>query len=82
MNKAIVQQANSGLIYEIGYNLDIWCINLIGYIHQWLFYVAAGDQPSDAEVKQLLQDVEKYTLASHLSWGLWGIISVICAYSE
>ncbi|XP_065618722.1 probable choline kinase 2 isoform X2 [Quercus suber] len=34
-----------------------------------------GDEPSDIEVKQLLQDVEKYTLASHLVWGLWGIIS-------
>lgn len=27
-------------------------------------------------MEQLLQDVEKYTLASHLFWGLWGIISV------
>ncbi|KAJ4720434.1 Choline kinase [Melia azedarach] len=36
---------------------------------------STGDQPSDVEVQQLLQDVEKYTLASHLSWGLWGIIS-------
>lgn len=36
----------------------------------------AGNQPSDLEVKQLLQEVEKYTLASHLLWGLWGIISV------
>ncbi|KAG9456862.1 hypothetical protein H6P81_001370 [Aristolochia fimbriata] len=27
------------------------------------------------DVEQLLQDVEKYTLASHLIWGLWGIIS-------
>ncbi|KAF8032082.1 hypothetical protein BT93_D1099 [Corymbia citriodora subsp. variegata] len=34
-----------------------------------------GDAPTEAEVEQLLQDVEKYTLASHLFWGLWGIIS-------
>ncbi|KAJ7982389.1 Choline kinase [Quillaja saponaria] len=34
-----------------------------------------GDQPSDVEVDQLLQDVEKYTLANHLFWGLWGIVS-------
>ncbi|KAB1200830.1 putative choline kinase 2 [Morella rubra] len=34
-----------------------------------------GDEPSDVEVEQLLQDVEKCTLASHLFWGLWGIIS-------
>ncbi|KAH7548440.1 hypothetical protein JRO89_XS14G0129200 [Xanthoceras sorbifolium] len=33
------------------------------------------DQLNDVEVNQLLQDVEKYTLASHLIWGLWGIIS-------
>lgn len=38
--------------------------------------LCAGDVPSDAEVERLLQDVEKYTLASHLFWGLWGIISV------
>ncbi|GLT60145.1 hypothetical protein SLA2020_368460 [Shorea laevis] len=37
----------------------------------------AGNEPSNAEseLDQLLQDVEKYTLASHLVWGLWGIIS-------
>ncbi|TXG49171.1 hypothetical protein EZV62_025046 [Acer yangbiense] len=34
-----------------------------------------GDQLNDVEVNQLLEDVEKYTLASHLIWGLWGIIS-------
>ncbi|XP_023540541.1 uncharacterized protein LOC111800873 isoform X2 [Cucurbita pepo subsp. pepo] len=31
--------------------------------------------PSDSEVEKLVQDVEKYTLASHLVWGLSGIIS-------
>ncbi|XP_030538386.1 probable choline kinase 2 [Rhodamnia argentea] len=35
----------------------------------------SGDAPTDVEIEQLLQDVEKYTLASHLFWGLWGIIS-------
>lgn len=35
----------------------------------------SGHVPSEAEVEQLVQDVEKYTLASHLFWGLWGIIS-------
>ncbi|KAL3616790.1 hypothetical protein CASFOL_039184 [Castilleja foliolosa] len=35
----------------------------------------SGNQPSDREVQQLLQEVEKYTLASHLHWGLWGLIS-------
>ncbi|XP_068649269.1 probable choline kinase 2 [Aristolochia californica] len=36
---------------------------------------SSGSEPSGDDVKQLLQDVEKYTLASHLTWGLWGIIS-------
>ncbi|XP_050232083.1 probable choline kinase 2 [Mercurialis annua] len=40
-----------------------------------VYLSSSGDQVSDAEVKQLLDDVEKYTLASHLFWGLWGIIS-------
>ncbi|KZV58289.1 hypothetical protein F511_01140 [Dorcoceras hygrometricum] len=34
-----------------------------------------GSQPSDLEVEQLAEQVEKYTLASHLLWALWGIIS-------
>lgn len=42
-----------------------------------LIHLYAGDEPSDVEVEQLLQDVEKCTLASHLFWGLWGIISVL-----
>ncbi|CAI9116466.1 OLC1v1017617C5 [Oldenlandia corymbosa var. corymbosa] len=36
---------------------------------------SAGQEPSDAEVQQLAEDIEKYTLANHLFWGLWGIIS-------
>ncbi|CAA7043242.1 unnamed protein product [Microthlaspi erraticum] len=36
---------------------------------------SSGEEPSDAMVEKLLEDVEKYTLASHLTWGLWGIIS-------
>lgn len=35
-----------------------------------------GNEPSNVEVDHLLQDIEKFTLASHLVWGLWGIISV------
>jgi len=35
-----------------------------------------GEKPSDTEVEQLLQEVEKYALANHLSWGIWGVISV------
>ncbi|KAI3505045.1 hypothetical protein L1887_26906 [Cichorium endivia] len=36
---------------------------------------STGNQPSDAEVDQLLEDIEKYTLANHIFWGLWGLIS-------
>ncbi|CAK7355334.1 unnamed protein product [Dovyalis caffra] len=32
--------------------------------------------PTDIEEEQLLENVEKYKLANHLFWGLWGIISV------
>ncbi|KAI3455884.1 hypothetical protein Pfo_012547 [Paulownia fortunei] len=40
-----------------------------------IYLSGSGKQPSDVEVEQLLQEVEKYTLASHLLWALWGIIS-------
>ncbi|KAE8713846.1 putative choline kinase 2 [Hibiscus syriacus] len=40
-----------------------------------IYLESAGEKPGDTEVKQLLEDVEKYTLASHLTWGVWGIIS-------
>lgn len=38
--------------------------------------LSVGNQPSDNEVEQLMDDAEKYTLANHLFWGIWGIISV------
>ncbi|XP_021968854.1 probable choline kinase 2 isoform X3 [Helianthus annuus] len=34
-----------------------------------------GNQPVNSEVDKMLEEVEKYTLASHLLWGLWGVIS-------
>lgn len=40
-----------------------------------LYLSSSGKEPSDVEVEQLVQDTEKYTLAGHLVWGLWGIIS-------
>ncbi|KAH8512595.1 hypothetical protein Peur_056594 [Populus x canadensis] len=43
------------------------------FLHVYLS--SSGGQPSDNEVEQLLENVEKYKLASHLFWGLWGIIS-------
>ena len=41
-----------------------------------LWVLSAGEQLSNSEVEQLLQEIEKYTLANHLFWGVWGIISV------
>ncbi|KAA8547059.1 hypothetical protein F0562_003488 [Nyssa sinensis] len=37
-----------------------------------------GNQPNDIEVQKLVNDAEKYTLANHLFWGLWGLISQLC----
>ncbi|KAK1353203.1 hypothetical protein POM88_052338 [Heracleum sosnowskyi] len=34
-----------------------------------------GNQLDDSEVQRLVDDIEKYTLANHLFWDLWGIIS-------
>ncbi|KFK45108.1 hypothetical protein AALP_AA1G345500 [Arabis alpina] len=36
---------------------------------------SSGEEPREEDIKQLLEGAEKYTLASHLFWGLWGIIS-------
>ncbi|XP_042495659.1 probable choline kinase 2 [Macadamia integrifolia] len=43
------------------------------FVHVYLS--SSGNEPRDHEVEQLLEDIEKYTLASHLLWRLWGIIS-------
>ncbi|CAK9133676.1 unnamed protein product [Ilex paraguariensis] len=40
-----------------------------------VYLSCSGDQPSDLKMEQFVQEVEKYTLANHLFWGLWGIIS-------
>jgi choline/ethanolamine kinase len=38
-------------------------------------FCLSGENPSDAEVEHLLGLIAKYSLASHIFWGLWGIIS-------
>lgn len=44
------------------------------FIEQYL--VSSGEEEaSEALIDQMLNDVEKYALASHIFWGLWGIIS-------
>ncbi|KAK4774251.1 hypothetical protein SAY87_029270 [Trapa incisa] len=41
-----------------------------------IYLNSAGKQSSDQDqVEELLSDAEKYTLANHLFWGLWGMIS-------
>ncbi|KAK2420771.1 gmCK1p [Trifolium repens] len=42
----------------------------------YTYLSSEGKKPSDAEVEQLVNVVEKYTLANHLFWGLWGLISI------
>ncbi|KAL0285637.1 UNVERIFIED_CONTAM: putative choline kinase [Sesamum angustifolium] len=43
------------------------------FVQQYLR--SAGDEPSDEAIEQLANDIEKYTLANHIFWGLWGLIS-------
>ncbi|GFY85756.1 choline kinase 1 [Actinidia rufa] len=43
------------------------------FVHVYLS--SGGNEPGHSEVEQLVEDAEKYTLANHLFWGLWGIIS-------
>ncbi|XP_042513834.1 probable choline kinase 2 [Macadamia integrifolia] len=43
------------------------------FVH--IYLSSSGGHPNELEVERLVQDIEKYTLASHLCWGLWGIIS-------
>ncbi|XP_019438839.1 PREDICTED: probable choline kinase 2 [Lupinus angustifolius] len=43
------------------------------FIHNYLS--SQGKKPSNIEVEQLVTAAEKYTLANHLFWGLWGVIS-------
>ncbi|XP_049931147.1 probable choline kinase 2 isoform X3 [Nymphaea colorata] len=41
----------------------------------YVYLTSSGDYAGEMEVEQLVKDTEKYALASHLLWGLWGIIS-------
>ncbi|KAL1300679.1 hypothetical protein HN51_045333 [Arachis hypogaea] len=36
---------------------------------------SSGEEQIDSKVEQLLDDIENFTLANHLFWGFWGIIS-------
>lgn len=39
------------------------------------YLTSSGEDICDSEVGNLVQDAEKYSLANHLFWGLWGLIS-------
>ncbi|KAL8058324.1 hypothetical protein ABFS82_03G010300 [Erythranthe guttata] len=43
------------------------------FIKQYLS--SAGEEASDEKIAKLADDVEKYSLANHIFWGLWGLIS-------
>ncbi|GAA0156588.1 kinase [Lithospermum erythrorhizon] len=43
------------------------------YIHAYLSY--AGHEADESEIGKMSEEAEKYSLASHIFWGLWGIIS-------
>ncbi|XP_076960563.1 putative choline kinase 2 [Bidens hawaiensis] len=43
------------------------------FLHVYLS--SSGNPPVDSEVDKIVEEVDKYTLASHLMWGLWGVIS-------
>ncbi|KAH0449148.1 hypothetical protein IEQ34_022948 [Dendrobium chrysotoxum] len=40
-----------------------------------IYVKSPGEDPSEVELEDLLESIEKYALVSHLIWGLWGIIS-------
>ncbi|CAL9104749.1 unnamed protein product [Musa textilis] len=40
-----------------------------------IYLTTSGEPLKDTEVEKMLQAIEKYALASHLLWGLWGVIS-------
>ncbi|KAI9288316.1 kinase-like domain-containing protein [Umbelopsis sp. AD052] len=40
---------------------------------EWYLTASSGSQPSEEEKEKLFQEVEHYSLASHLYWGLWAL---------
>uniref|UniRef100_A0A0D6R8Q4 Choline kinase N-terminal domain-containing protein n=1 Tax=Araucaria cunninghamii TaxID=56994 RepID=A0A0D6R8Q4_ARACU len=38
-------------------------------------YLKASGNEDDCEVEKLIKDIDHYVLASHIHWGLWGILS-------
>ncbi|KAJ3695034.1 hypothetical protein LUZ60_000411 [Juncus effusus] len=40
-----------------------------------IYLTSSDEKPNVLEVEKLVESVEKYKLATHLAWGLWGVIS-------
>ncbi|KAH8551020.1 kinase-like domain-containing protein [Umbelopsis sp. PMI_123] len=40
---------------------------------EWYLTASQGSQPTEEEKEKLYQEVEHYSLASHLYWGLWAL---------
>ncbi|KAG9143071.1 hypothetical protein Leryth_006327 [Lithospermum erythrorhizon] len=40
------------------------------FVRAYLSY--SGHEPNESEIEKILEEAEKYTLASHICWGLWG----------
>lgn len=57
---------------------EIFSIQQVEVMFMFIIW-SPGEDICDSEVGNLVQDAEKYSLANHLFWGLWGIISV-CIY--
>ncbi|XP_057794664.1 probable choline kinase 1 [Salvia miltiorrhiza] len=43
---------------------------------------SSGNEASETAVDELADDVERYTLANHIFWGLWGLISAYVNHIE
>jgi hypothetical protein len=46
------------------------------FITVYLSLRGDGDEPSLQEKEQLLQEIALFSLASHLFWGIWGIVNI------
>jgi choline/ethanolamine kinase len=46
------------------------------FITVYLSRTGEGDAPSIQEKEQLIQEIALFSLASHLFWGIWGIVNI------
>ncbi|KAK8914026.1 hypothetical protein KSP39_PZI024463 [Platanthera zijinensis] len=43
------------------------------FVH--IYMKSSGEDPTEGQMKDFLEMIEKYALTSHLIWGFWGVIS-------